>query len=207
MSLLFPDSDKFFNAGMDESGRGCLFGPVVAAIVILPKNFIELSKQEKVIIRDSKKMTMLQKKKSREFIEKHALDYNVQFVDHEHINKNGIMKSTMQCMNNCVQNLKIKPLTLHVDGNFYENHHPEIHYECIVKGDNNPLYPEIACASILAKTHRDEYMLQLANDHSEWNEKYDIGHNKGYGTKKMIEGIKSFGLSELHRTHFCKHFI
>ena len=63
MSLLFPDSDKFFNAGMDESGRGCLFGPVVAAIVILPKNFIELSKQEKVIIRDSKKMTMLQKKK------------------------------------------------------------------------------------------------------------------------------------------------
>lgn len=205
MSVLFKSFDdiQFKACGIDEAGKGCLFGPVCSAAVILPDNFTEMCQENKIILRDSKKMTEKQKQASRKFIEKHALDYSVQFVSNEIIDKDGISVATILSMNNCIENLKQRPFKLLIDGNFFINKH-NIPYECIIKGDN--IYPEIKAASILAKTYRDEYILNFCSEKDEWKEKYDLHHNKGYGTKNHIDGIQKFGLTSYHRKSFCKKF-
>lgn len=200
MSVLFPNSN-FYAAGIDEAGRGCLFGPVSAAAVILPRDFMDRCEENKIVIRDSKKMTKLQREKSKKFIESHAIDFNVQFIDAKEIDSKGILKCTMLCMNRCVDHLKEKPIKLLIDGNYYENHIQGLCYETFVKGDQ--LHPEISCASILAKTYRDEYIESLVEHDSSLQEKYHLGNNMGYGTKKHMDGIKMYGLTNEHRKTFC----
>ena len=207
MSLLLPRTkdNKLFIAGMDEAGRGSLYGAVYAAICVLPIDFMEKAKQEKIVIRDSKKMTKLQRMKSREFIEKHALDYNVQSMNEKEIDEKGILKCTMLCMNRCVDHLKEIPFKLCVDGNYYENHRRDIFYETLVKGDD--ICPEISCASILAKTYRDDDIIQRTIRDPSLQEMYHLDKNMGYGTKQHMEGLQKYGLTEQHRRSFCKKFL
>ena len=109
-------------AGMDEAGRGSLLSRVYTAIVVLPDNFKELCEEENVIIRDSKKMTKRQRDRSRLFIEEHAIDYNVQFAEHDTIDKIGILNATFLSMNHCVDGLHVVIDKLLVDGDCYQNH-------------------------------------------------------------------------------------
>ena len=189
-------------AGIDEAGRGSLISRVYTAITILPDNFLDICQEENIVIRDSKKMTSLQRQKSRLFIEKHAIDYNVQWSEVEEIDGIGIQKATMKAMHRCIDALHMFPDKLYVDGDYYENHIPELEYECVIRGDD--LIPEIACASILAKTYRDEYIENLCKTHSDILEPYGILQNKGYGTKIHMDALRQFGFTDFHRKSFCK---
>lgn len=189
-------------AGMDEAGRGSLISRVYTAITVLPDDFLELCKDENIIIRDSKKMTKLQREKTRSFIEQHAMDYNVQWSTEEEIDSIGIQKATMKAMHRCVDHLNMPLDKLFVDGDYYENHLPELEYECVVRGDD--IIPEIACASILAKTYRDEFIVDLTLQHMDKLEKYGILENKGYGTKIHMDALRKHGFSDFHRKSFCK---
>lgn len=189
-------------AGMDEAGRGSLISRVYVGIVILPENFMELCEENGIVIRDSKKMTKLQRNKSRKFIEQYAIDYNVQYGEGDEIDRVGILRATMNAMHRCVDNLNLPIDELLVDGDYYENHNPEIQYRCIVRGDDT--VPEIACASILAKTHRDEYIENLYEKHKDILDVYGIDRNKGYGTKIHMDAIDLFGMTDFHRKSFCR---
>ena len=198
-------------AGLDEAGRGSFFGPVYTAIVIIGNNKedVEKFKQKaldaKIVIRDSKKMTELQRNKARRFIEENVLGYAVEYQDNTNIDTNGILKSTMRCFNDSVRNLEPTPSFLYVDGNYFINENTNIPFECIEQGDDKIV--EIACASILAKTHRDEFIVQFCNDNPEYDEKYCLKRNKGYGTIHHRDGLTKHGLSIYHRKTFCKKFL
>lgn len=176
-------------AGCDEAGRGCLAGPVVAAAVILPKEipFDGLN--------DSKKTSEKQRLLLAEQIKTHALAYAVAFVDHQEIDKINILNASFLAMTNAVKDLKIRPQHLLIDGNRFKTN-LDIPFACMVKGDGR--FMNIAAASILAKTSRDEYMLQQHNlyPHYGWKQ------NKGYPTKKHREAIQAHGLSPIHRNSF-----
>ncbi len=193
---------KMIKAGMDEAGRGSLISRVYAAVTVLPDDFMQLCESEQVIIRDSKKMTPLQRKRSRQFIEKHAMEYNVQWSDVEEIDQYGIQKATMKAMHRCVDKLYMVPDKLFIDGEYYENHLPSLPYECIIRGD--ALVPEIACASILAKTYRDEFIEKIYEENQNVLEKYGVYHNKGYGTKVHMDALRKYGFTDFHRKSFCK---
>ncbi len=176
-------------AGCDEAGRGCLAGPVVAASVILPKNF------KNDLLNDSKKLTESQRKKLRPIIEKEALAFGVSFVDEKEIDEINILNASFTAMHRAVDQLRTKPELLLIDGNRF-NPYPNIPHECIIKGDGK--YLSIAAASILAKTYRDEFMEKI---HSEFPV-YDWNKNKGYPTKKHRIAILENGDSKYHRKSF-----
>lgn len=176
-------------AGCDEAGRGCLAGPVVAAAVILPPDF------DNDILNDSKKLTEAQRKKLRPIIEKEAIAWAVSFVDEKEIDQINILNASFTAMHRSVDQLKLKPELLLIDGNRF-NPYPEINHECIIKGDGK--YLSIAAASILAKTYRDDFMEKI---HDEFPI-YDWLNNKGYPTKKHRAGIKEFGDCKYHRQSF-----
>ena len=190
MSGLLP----YFNegvreAGCDEAGRGCLAGPVVAAAVILPDGF------HNDVLNDSKQLTEKQRDALRPVIEKEALAWAVAFIDNHEIDKLNILKASITAMHRAVDRLKVRPGHLLIDGNrFYP--YPGIKHTCVVKGDGK--YLSIAAASILAKTHRDEFMQKL---HSEYPG-YGWDKNKGYPTKKHREAISSLGVTPYHRRTF-----
>ena len=173
-------------AGCDEAGRGCLAGPVFASAVILPENY------SNEILNDSKKLTEKKRYLLREIIEKEALAWAVGIVSHEEIDKINILNASFLAMHRAVDQLKITPEHLLIDGNRF-NPYPNIEHTCIVKGDGK--YLSIAAASVLAKTYRDDYML-------EQHEKfpfYDWNSNKGYPTKKHRMAIQEHGINEIHR--------
>jgi ribonuclease HII len=176
-------------AGCDEAGRGCLAGPVVAAAVILPKDFSH------ELLNDSKKLTEKQRQKLRPIIEKEALAWAVSFVDHEEIDQINILNASFLAMHRSVDQLKTKPEHLLIDGNRFKPYEG-IEHSCIVKGDGK--YLSIAAASVLAKTHRDEYMDEMHEKHPE----YAWGKNKGYPTKAHRAAIKEHGPTEIHRRTF-----
>jgi ribonuclease HII len=178
-------------AGLDEAGRGCLAGPVVAAAVILPPDY------SNSLLNDSKKLSHKQRAELRIVIEKEALAWEVSFVDNEEIDRVNILNASFLAMNRAVQQLKTQPEHLIVDGNrFRPQPYNTIPFTCIVKGDGKFL--SIAAASILAKTHRDEYMekLHLEFPHYDWN------GNKGYPTPKHRDGIREQGITSFHRKSF-----
>ena len=189
-------------ARMDEAGRGSLISRVYVAICVLPDDFISLCQENNVVIRDSKKMSKRQRDRARLFIEQYAIDYNVQYKDHEYIDKVGIGKATMDAMHQCVDHLQMPIDRLLVDGNYYHNHRHDIFSKSVVRGDD--IYPEIACASILAKTHRDEYISNLVDQFPHVLTKYGILSNMGYGTKIHMEALDEYGFSPFHRKSFCK---
>lgn len=183
---LYPD---LIEAGCDEAGRGCLAGPVFAAAVILPKDF------ECEQLNDSKQLTEKQRYLLRPLIEEKALAWAVGIVDHEEIDKINILNASFLAMQRAVASLAIRPQHLLIDGNRFKKYE-DIPHTCVVKGDGKLL--PIAAASILAKTYRDDFMLDL---HTQYPQ-YDWDHNKGYPTKKHRDGIKLHGVTPYHRLTF-----
>ena len=176
-------------AGCDEAGRGCLAGPVFAAAVILPPDF------HHPLLNDSKQMTERQRNTLRPIIEREALAWAVAEVTAERIDEINILKASFEGMNIAVSKLTSRPEFLAIDGNrFYPA--SDIPYRCIVKGDGK--YANIAAASVLAKTHRDEYMMRL---HEEYP-LYGWDRNKGYPTREHRLAIREHGLTPYHRMSF-----
>ncbi|MBL7766146.1 MAG: ribonuclease HII [Chitinophagaceae bacterium] len=176
-------------AGCDEAGRGCLAGPVFAAAVILPSDFFH------PLLNDSKKLTEPAREILRPMIEREALAYAVSCVSPEEIDRINILKASFLAMHQALDQLKMKPESLLIDGNRFTPYR-NIPHQCIIKGDGK--YASIAAASILAKTYRDEYMqsLHLQYPNYAWNQ------NKGYPTRKHREGIRLYGMTEHHRKTF-----
>jgi ribonuclease HII len=185
---------QFYNAaiieaGCDEAGRGCLAGPVFAAAVVLPEGFGH------PLLNDSKKMTARQRDTLREVIEREAVAWAVESVSAARIDEINILNASFEAMSLAVARLKTTPEHLLIDGNRFRTT-LAIPYTCIVGGDG--LYASIAAASVLAKTHRDEYMDNLAAHHPE----YGWLQNKGYPTKQHRDAIAHHGLTPHHRMTF-----
>jgi ribonuclease HII len=176
-------------AGCDEAGRGCLAGPVVAAAVILPKNY------KHPAINDSKKLTAKQRALLRDEILSSAIASKVAFVDNKDIDEVNILRASIKAMHIAIEGLEKVPQFLLIDGNrFYP--YKNIGHKTIIKGDG--LYLSIAAASILAKTFRDEYMEKIHNEFPE----YGWNKNKGYPTAFHRAAIMKFGITPYHRRSF-----
>ncbi len=176
-------------AGCDEAGRGCLAGPVVAAAVILPKDFSD------PLLNDSKQLTEKQRFGLRNMIEQEALAYAVAEVSNLEIDKINILNASFLAMNQAVEQLSIIPELLLIDGNRFRTK-GSIPYECIIKGDGK--YFSIAAASILAKTYRDELMLEKSKEYPG----YSWETNMGYPTIAHRKAIRKLGVTPLHRMSF-----
>jgi len=186
---LKPYLTSFNEAGCDEAGRGCLAGPVVAAAVILPKGY------KNIMLDDSKKISEKNRNELRIDIEKNAVAIGIGIVEERKIEKINILQASLLAMHLAIKNLAIKPSHLAIDGNKF-NPYPKIDHTCIIKGDGK--YLNIAAASIIAKTKRDEIMKGLSEIYPEylWNQ------NKGYPTKKHKNAISKFGITKYHRKSF-----
>lgn len=189
MPLLPHLQEGRIEAGCDEAGRGCLAGPVAAAAVILPADF------HNDLLNDSKKLTERQREKLRPIIEREALAWCVVMVSADEIDKINILNASITGMHRAVDGLSIRPEHLLIDGNKFHPY-PGIDHTTVVKGDGK--YMSIAAASILAKTHRDEYMMRIAEQHPE----YRWDKNKGYPTKDHREAILRHGICDHHRRTF-----
>lgn len=175
-------------AGCDEAGRGCLAGPVVAAAVIIPRGYSNPA------LNDSKKLTAKKREALRIEIERDCI-YAVNMVDNNEIDQVNILNASYLAMQRAVDQLATRPELLLIDGNRYKPH-DERPYECIIKGDGK--FMAIAAASILAKTYRDEYMLNMHKTYPV----YDWQSNKGYPTEVHRNAIKQHGITPLHRKSF-----
>ncbi len=180
---------ELLEAGCDEAGRGCLAGSVFAAAVILPPDFYH------PLLNDSKQMTERQRNLLRPIIEREAVAWAVAEVTAARIDEINILRASIEGMNVAAANLKVAPQFLAIDGNRFISHNG-LPYKCIVKGDGK--YANIAAASVLAKTHRDEYMMRL---HEEYPN-YGWDRNKGYPTKEHRLAIREYGLTPYHRLSF-----
>lgn len=208
--------ENFLEIGVDEVGRGPLFGRVYTAAVILPKDGVfDHSK-----MKDSKKFhskTRIQE--IAEYIKEHAVAWSVTFEDEKTIDDINILQATQKSMHSCIENVlksvKTENVKLLIDGNYFKpytvrneatNEQEKIRHECVEGGDNK--YSCIAAASILAKVARDAYIEDLCSKNPELVEHYSLLSNKGYGAKKHIEGIKEHGITIWHRRTFgiCKEF-
>lgn len=177
-------------AGCDEAGRGCLAGAVFAAAVILPPDFSH------PLLNDSKQMSERNREKMREIIEREAVAWAVAEIPADRIDQINILNASFEGMTRAASALPVAPQFLAVDGNRFRTT-LDIPYACIVKGDGK--YADIAAASVLAKTHRDRYMLQLA----EAFPGYGWERNKGYPTREHRLAIRRLGLTPYHRLTFC----
>ena len=180
---------ELIEAGCDEAGRGCLAGSVFAAAVILPRDF------HHPLLNDSKQMTERQRNILRGVIEREAVAWAVAEVSAARIDEINILKASIEGLNIAAANLKVAAEFLAIDGNRFISH-TGLPYKCIVKGDGK--YADIAAASVLAKTHRDEYMMRL---HEEYP-LYGWDRNKGYPTKEHRLAIREHGLTPYHRLSF-----
>ena len=176
-------------AGCDEAGRGCLAGSVYAAAVILPEDY------QNELLNDSKQLTEKKRYELREIIERDAVAWAVGIVTPEEIDKVNILNASILAMHRALDQLKVRPEAIIVDGNRFKPYQ-KLPHTTIVKGDGK--YLSIAAASILAKTYRDDYMNQLAGEYPQ----YDWRSNKGYPTKKHREAIKQFGITPYHRKSY-----
>ena len=176
-------------AGCDEAGRGCLAGSVYAAAVILPDNY------QNDLLNDSKQLTEKRRYQLREIIERDAVAWAVGIVTPEEIDKINILNASILAMHRALDQLKVRPESIIVDGNRFKPYN-NIPHTTIVKGDGK--YLSIAAASILAKTYRDDYMNRLAEEYPQ----YDWFSNKGYPTKKHRDAIRQYGITPYHRKSY-----
>ena len=176
-------------AGCDEAGRGCLAGSVYAAAVILPEDY------QNELLNDSKQLTEKKRYQLREIIERDAVAWAVGIVTPEEIDKINILNASILAMHRALDQLKVRPEAIIVDGNRFKKY-KDLPHTTIVKGDGK--YLSIAAASILAKTYRDDYMNKLAEEYPQ----YDWLSNKGYPTKKHREAIRQFGITPYHRKSY-----
>ena len=224
LTRFYKEEGEFLEIGIDEAGRGPLFGRVYTAAVILPKD--DVFEYDKM--KDSKKFSSHKKiMEVAQHIKEHALAWSVTYNDEVVVDKINIRQSVLSSMRNSIKNVidttsktddthnDNKDYFLLVDGNDfkpymrYDNTHDillPVKHVCIEGGDNK--YCAIAAASILAKTERDKYILDLCEEHPELKDKYGIDRNKGYGTKVHIDGIKEHGISKWHRKTYglCKNY-
>ncbi|MCH5215864.1 MAG: ribonuclease HII [Muribaculaceae bacterium] len=182
-------NEGIIEAGCDEAGRGCLAGPVFAAAVILPPDF------KNDILNDSKQLSEKKRYQLRPIIEQEAVAWGVGIVTEKEIDEINILNASFLAMHRAVDALKIRPEALLIDGNRFKKYN-DLPHTCIVKGDGKMM--SIAAASILAKTHRDDYMNKLHEKypHYEWKS------NKGYPTVAHRKAIEQYGPSEYHRMTF-----
>lgn len=176
-------------AGCDEVGRGCLAGPVVAAAVILPKNF------KLKLLNDSKQLKKADRDHLQDEIKQAALAWAVAEVSHQEIDEINILNASFKAMHLALDKLNVKPELLLIDGNRFSPYQ-EVEYRCIIKGDAK--YLSIAAASVLAKTYRDELMEKLANEFPG----YGWATNVGYPTREHRNGIRTLGITPYHRKSF-----
>ncbi len=187
--LLKSFSNLKLEVGTDEAGRGCLAGPVTAAAILINKEL------ENELINDSKKLSINSRKKLREFIEKHNHFFSIAHIYEDTIDEINILNASIKAMHTAISQLSFKPEFIIVDGNRFKPY-PQIPHETIIKGDSK--YLSIAAASILAKTYRDDYMLQL---HEEFP-MYGWDTNMGYPTKQHRKAILEYGPCKYHRMSF-----
>ena len=178
-----------WEAGCDEAGRGCLAGPVFAAAVILPDNF------HNELLNDSKQLTEKQRDYLRPIIEQQALAWAVASMDNQEIDQINILNASIAAMHKALDGLSLLPQHIIIDGNRFKAY-KNIPHLCIVKGDAK--YMSIAAASVLAKTHRDEYMETL----DKLFPVYNWNQNKGYPTQEHRDKIKQYGITDFHRKSF-----
>ncbi len=181
--------NTLIEAGCDEAGRGCYAGPVFAAAVILPSNFYH------PLLNDSKQVKERDRYTLRTIIEAQAISCAVGMVSNTDIDKINILNASFKAMHLAIDALSVTPELLLIDGNRFTAY-KKINHQCIIKGDGK--YANIAAASILAKTYRDDYMLQL---HQQFP-MYQWQNNKGYGTLSHRKAIEEYGLCEHHRLSF-----
>jgi len=212
LTKFYKEDDDIFEIGVDEVGRGPLFGRVYTGAVILPKD----TDFDFTLLKDSKKFTNVKKiKEVAEYIKEHAVAWNVTYKDETVVDKINIRQSVLTSMHDSIKGIMTenKNYFLLVDGNdfkpymkFENDTFNQVEHKCIEGGDNK--YCAIAAASILAKTERDKYIEDLCEEHPELKERYNLDKNKGYGTKLHIEGIKKYGISKWHRKSYgiCKDY-
>ena len=176
-------------AGCDEAGRGCLAGSVYAAAVILPEDY------QNDLLNDSKQLSEKKRYQLREIIQRDAVAWAVGIVTPQEIDRINILNASILAMHRALDQLEVRPEAVIVDGNRFKPYR-DLPHTTIVKGDGK--YLSIAAASILAKTYRDDYMNQLAEEYPQ----YDWLSNKGYPTKKHREAIKAYGITPYHRKSY-----
>ena len=189
MKLLPTQYSKEIEAGTDEAGRGCLAGPVSAAAVIFSENYSNPD------LNDSKKLSEKKRNELRKIIEKDALAFSVVHVDNHEIDKINILNASILAMHKAIKQLKIVPSFILVDGNRFSKY-GNLEHKCLISGDSK--YQNVAAASILAKTYRDELMTKLGKKYPQYN----WNKNKGYPTKLHKNSIKLYGPSIYHRKSF-----
>lgn len=183
---MIPD---LLEAGCDEAGRGCLAGPVFAAAVILPPDFICTN------LNDSKQLSHKQRYELRQVIEENAISFSVASCSPQEIDELNILWASVKAMHRALEGLSVIPDHIVVDGNRFRTY-KDVKHSCVVKGDSK--FQSIAAASILAKTYRDDYMKRLDESYPE----YDWTNNKGYPTKKHKDAIRRYGVTDYHRKSF-----
>ena len=200
--------ENCIEVGIDEAGRGCLFGPVCIGTVYLTNYDDPLINE----IKDSKKLSEKKKNILYDFIINNSY-YSIKFIDHNIIDKVNILQATLLGMHNCLDELDdlIKIDNILVDGNHFNTYYSKsqdefLKHDCIINGDNK--YLNIAAASILAKVSRDRYIIDLCEKNVNIK-RYDLHKNKGYGTKSHMEAIKNYGIVEGHRISFkpCCNYV
>lgn len=186
--------------GIDEAGRGCLAGPVVAAAVILPKDFNQSVQDGKIKINDSKKLTSYERGVAYDFIVKNSIFCDYAILDNSLIDKYNILFATQIAMNLSISRINLKNTVLLIDGNYYQNLF-STEYHTIIKGDSKSL--SIAAASIVAKVIRDQFVVEFLNSIFP---NYGFNEHKGYATKQHLEAIKKYGKTPFHRNTFLKKY-
>ena len=189
MKSLPTQYSKKIEAGTDEAGRGCLAGPVSAAAVIFSENYSNPD------LNDSKKLSEKKRNELRKVIEKEALAFSVVHVDNHEIDKINILNASILAMHSAIKKLKIVPEFILVDGNRFSKY-GNLEHKCLISGDSK--FQNVAAASILAKTYRDELMTKLGKKYPQYN----WNKNKGYPTKFHKNSIKLYGPSIYHRKSF-----
>ena len=212
LNKFYNEDSELLEIGIDEAGRGPLFGRVYTGAVILPKDVdFEFDK-----MKDSKKFNSVKKiNEVAEYIKEKALAWSVTYNDEKVVDNINIRQSVLSSMHNSIKNVMTtdNEYLLLVDGNdfrpymmFKDDEYLPVKHICIEGGDNK--YCAIAAASILAKTERDKYIEELCDENPELKERYGIDRNKGYGTKTHLDGIKNFGITKWHRKTYgiCKDY-
>ncbi|MGJ8594203.1 MAG: ribonuclease HII [Aquaticitalea sp.] len=189
MNLHLKLTNHKYECGTDEAGRGCLAGPVTAGAVILPNSFINS------LLNDSKLLSAIKRDSLRKVIIDEAITFSFSHIFQDEIDSINILNASIQAMHQAIDQLKILPEYIIVDGNRFKPYN-DIPHQTIIKGDGK--FVNIAAASIIAKTFRDDYMTQIHEEYPMYNWK----QNKGYPTKEHREAIKKYGITKYHRKSF-----
>jgi ribonuclease HII len=202
--MLKPCADPTrLEAGIDEAGRGCLAGPVVAAAVVWPPDVSGMDTGMLKLVRDSKKLSPAQRERARVFVEEHAVAFAVCFVQPPEIDRINILNATFAAMHGAVDDLGVEVDHLLVDGDRFKIYMSPctgefVPHTSVIEGDNT--YMSIAAASILAKTHRDRHMREVLHP---WHPEYGWDRNKGYGSAEHMSALRTYGPTPEHRTSYA----